>query len=62
MKANRLPNVKRIKVNPPEMVYTICTEEQCIMTVNGMSVFSWGYNEWINYADKKNIVWKENVR
>ena len=62
IKANRLPNAKRVKVNPAEMVYTICTELPDVITVNGMPVVSWGYNEWISYADKRNIAWKENLR
>ena len=60
IKAGKIPQAKRIKVKP-EMVYTICTNEGGPILVNGLEVFSYNYDEWIEYAACKKLVWSGNI-
>lgn len=58
-KARKVPGAVRVKVNP-QKIYSICTENRCPILINGLSVISWGYDEWIDYATKMGINWTNN--
>ena len=59
IKARRVPGAKRIKVNS-EKVYSICVENRQPIMVNGLEVMAWGKSKWLDYADKKGLVWTDN--
>ncbi|XWV25978.1 putative orfan [Tupanvirus soda lake] len=59
IKARDIPNTKKIKVKP-EMVYSICTKKREPILINGLAVMAWGEKEWLQYANEKGIVWKDN--
>lgn len=59
MKARKVPGAVRVKVRP-QKIYSICTEIRCPIMVNGLSVISWGYDDWINYSNKLGINWSDN--
>lgn len=59
IKARDIPNAKRVKVSP-EKVYSICVEKQQPILVNGLDVMAWGEKNWLDYAAKKDLAWKDN--
>lgn len=42
VKARHVKGAVRVKVNPPETLYSICTPEATVILVNGLSVATWG--------------------
>jgi len=59
IKVRNIPQAKRVKKRT-EMVYSICVDENEPILINNLSVIAWGFDEWIKYAGKKNIIWKNN--
>ena len=59
IKAGNVPQAKRVKVNP-EKVYSIVTEKQEPILINNIPVMTFGYDEWLEYSNKKNLVWNNN--
>lgn len=59
IKARDVSCAIRVRVNS-QNVYSICTEYRCPIRVNGIDVISWGYNDWINYANQNGINWIDN--
>lgn len=60
IKAKYVKGAMRIKVNPPEKLYSICTLKATAILVNGMSVLTWGHDNWLRYATTKGIGWQNN--
>ena len=59
IKARRVKQAKRIK-KKIDKIYTICTDEQVPIWINGLDVFTWKTSEWNRYARKRQTVWNEN--
>lgn len=59
IKAGKIPQAKRVKVNP-ENVYSIVTEKRLPILINNLHVMTYGYDEWLEYSGKKNIAWYDN--
>lgn len=60
IKARYVKGAIRVKVNPPEILYSICTAKAAVILVNGLGVATWGYDNWLRYAKKNGIGWKDN--
>ena len=61
IKARNIPQGKRVKIQS-QLVYSICTEIQCSVLVNGLCVLTWGKNDWVTYSKKRGIDWVDNVK
>lgn len=55
IKARHVKGAIRVKVNPPETLYSICTLKATVILINGLSVATWGYDNWIRYS-KSNVL------
>ncbi len=56
MKARDIPQAERVKVKS-QKVYSICTENQVPILINGLDVLTWSDEKFIEYAKKQNIMW-----
>lgn len=59
VKARNIPGAKRIRVKPTT-VYSICTNDKTVIRINGLDVFTWGHQEWLDYSHKHGIEWRDN--
>lgn len=50
IKVKNIPNIKRVKIKK-QSLYSICTENQEIININNIPVFTWGYGEWLTKKD-----------
>jgi len=60
-KANKIPGATRVKTKP-QNVYTICTNEQCVILVNNLPVLTWSQKEWIAKTRLSQIFWYDNYK
>jgi hypothetical protein len=60
IKSRNIPGNKKLKVKSSK-IYTIVTEERMPILINNLPVMTYGYNEWINYANEKNLQWSYNL-
>jgi hypothetical protein len=59
IKAKNIPGATRVKVET-QPVYSICINKSGPISINGLEVLAWSKNKWLDYAAKKNLVWKDN--
>ena len=59
IKAGKIPQARRIKVDP-ENVYSIVTETRLPILVNNLVVIAYGHEEWLEYSRKKGLSWYDN--
>ena len=59
VKARDIHCAERVKVKSQE-VYSICTEEESTIMINGLSVAATAANDWLEYSKKKCINWRNN--
>ncbi|MEM3063512.1 MAG: hypothetical protein QW303_08230 [Nitrososphaerota archaeon] len=58
-KAKNIPGSTKVHVKP-ENVYSICTDKKKLILVNGLQLLTWGFDDWIERANKKNLKWSDN--
>lgn len=59
IKTKHIKQGKRVKVKA-QKIYSICTEKQIAIKVNGLSVMTWGLEEFMIYSKSKNLLWHDN--
>lgn len=62
IKARYVKGAIRVKVKPPETLYSICTPKESVILVNGLNVLTWEYNNWIRYSKNNGIGWHDNIK
>lgn len=59
IKSGKLKEAKRVRVKS-QIVYSICTDLRSHILINGIPVVSYGYEEWLDYAQRNCISWDDN--
>lgn len=59
IKARNIPQAIVTKVKPKK-IYSICTDAQTAIMINGLAVMTWSYEKFLVHAKKNNIYWSEN--
>ncbi len=60
-KARDIPEAKIVKTRAQKL-YSICTEKQTSIIINGLSVMTWCEKNFIDYANKNNMIWTNNAK
>ncbi len=60
IKARDIPQAKRVKVKP-QKVYSICTENQSAIMINGLAVMTWSEENFLRHSQKQNLIWIDNL-
>lgn len=59
VKARDIPGAKYVTIEF-EKVYSICTENKCIVLINNLPVLTWSSKEWKEKTLKSKIYWYDN--
>ena len=59
VKARTINSAKKVWTKS-QPLYSICTEKHNVIQINGLSVVSYGVEEWLTYANNNNIFWRKN--
>jgi hypothetical protein len=51
--------IRRVTLDKPTPSYSICLKDKTAVLMNNVLVYTWGHEEWENFAVKNNIVWKK---
>lgn len=62
IKARNVPDAELVRSDPPDVVYTICTENREPIEINNLSVMSWSAQEWYQYADERHLPWDDHIK
>lgn len=58
--AKDVVGAKSITIDP-EPIYSIATDKSIPIMINGLPVYTWNYQKWIDHASAKCISWRDNT-
>lgn len=59
IEAQKIPQAVKVKI-PKTQIYSIATQDRIAISIEGLNVLTWNYDEWISTTRKNVIKWRDN--